>query len=281
MVIWKKNWMHLLWGITGFILMLFAGAVRCPAGEGNPLDLAVVVDDGELLTADEIEELKNEAADFIGHSGWNMIIATCDDAEGKSAQRVCEEYFNTYTAGDNGVSCLIDMDNREIYLATAGEAISYLTDSRIDDILDDAYEEVLDGEYAECFHRMIAGISNAWQKGIPDNAEIYNVDTGERMINRRLTVMECLAACVAAAAVFAGVFASIAGKYRLKWGTYHYDFHESGSMKLTRETDQFVNQIVTHHHINRNQGSGGGGGSQSTVHTGAGGRSFGGGGRKF
>lgn len=29
---------------------------------------------------------------------------------------------------NNGVSCLINMDNREIYLATAGEAISYLTD---------------------------------------------------------------------------------------------------------------------------------------------------------
>lgn len=282
MVIWKKTWGYLLCGFGCLLLLLALDGFSCRAGETKTPGQITVADDASLLSEEEAKRLKSAAEELAGESGWNVIAATCDDAAGKSARTLCEDYFNTYTAGDDGVSCLIDMDNREIYLSTAGEAICYLTDSRIDDILDDAYEAVSEGDYSECLYRMLTGVKAAYQRGMPDNLKIYDADTGEVTVRRRLTIWEFAAALCAALAAGIVVFASIVGKYRLKWGTYEYDFHESGEICLTKEEDRFVNQVVTHRHIPKNTGTAGsGGGSRSTVHRGSGGRSFGGGGRRF
>lgn len=279
MVKLKKFLNPLLCGTFCFIFAVSAGAVDCVAEEENTV---ILVDDAKLLMEDEIEWLEDEANELAEKSGWNVIVATCDDAQGNSVQTVCEKNFNTYTAGDDGISCLIDMDNREIYIATAGDAQLYINDNIIDGILDEAYEAVAEEEYSECLYQMIEGADNAYEAGIPENAKVYDEDTNETIVYRKLTPLEAMVSLLAAVVAGAIVFAAIIGKYRLKWGTYKYDFHESGKINITNERDQFVNQVVTHRHIPKNNdNNGGGGGSRSTVHSGDGGRSFGGGGRSF
>lgn len=280
----KRNWKSLVWGIGAFCMVMCAGAATdCRAEAFEAEERVTVVDDAGLLMEEEVDWLKETAVEFTEKSDWNIIVATCDDAAGNTAQTVCEDYFNAYTTGDDGISCLIDMDNREIYIATAGEAQLYLNDARIDTILDTAFEAVADGDYSECLYLMLVKSSEAYDRGIPENAQIYDVDTGKTTVYKQLTLMEILFALLAALAVGGIVFGSIVGKYRLKWGLYAYDFHDSGSLTLEREEDRFIHQTVTHRRIPRNNGGGpsGGGGSRSTVHTGSGGRSFGGGGRKF
>lgn len=74
----------------------------------------------------------------------------------------------------------------------------------------------------------------------------------------------------------------ITGKYRLKFGRYHYNPREHASVDLRRNEDHFVRQFVTRRKIPKDPPkNGGGGGGTSTIHQGAGGRSFGGGGRSF
>lgn len=287
MVRGKGNWKQLLCGIAGFLLVLSAGSINSmaaeQAAEQTPENLVTVVDDASLLMEEEADWLYDVAEELAEKSDWNVIVATCEDAEGKSTQTVCEDYFNAYTTGDDGISCLVDMDNREIYIATAGEAQLYLNDSRIDALLDEAYEAVSEEDYCQCLYLMVLRSSEAYDAGIPDNAKIYNEDTGETVVYHKLTFLEILVSILAALAVGGIIFGAIVGKYRLKWGTYHYDFHESGSMDLQKQDDRFINQVVTHRRIPKNDSgsSSGGGGHTSTVHTGSGGRSFGGGGRKF
>ena len=280
----KTKWKSMLCMTGAFLLVLCADSgMNCAAEELTPEELVTVVDDAGVLMEEEIDWLKETAVEFADKSDWNIIVATCADAEGRSAQTVCEDYFNAYTKGDDGISCLLDLDNREIYLATAGEAQLYLNDARIDSVLDASYEAVADGDYSECLYLMLIKSSEAYDMGIPENAQIYDVDTGKTTVYKQLTLMEVLFALLAAVAVGGIVFGSIVGKYRLNWGLYQYDFHDSGSITLDREEDRFINQTVTRRHIPRNNGgsSSGGGGSRSTVHRGSGGRSFGGGGRKF
>ncbi|MBO5372555.1 MAG: TPM domain-containing protein [Lachnospiraceae bacterium] len=269
------------------LMLVFTGTLYCAAEEAP----AVVVNDkAALLMEEERDWLKEEAQEVADRSGFNMIISTCDDAAGESTQYICEDLFNTYTIGDDGVSCLIDMDNREIYLATAGDAQLYLTDDKIDDILDEAYEAVADENYSECLYIMIYRIGEYYDAGITEDVYVYNEDTGETYIydaetgeyvkEPPLCAFDVFVACIAALIVGILVYVIIVGKYKLKWGTYRYDFHDSGKLTLTKEKDQFVNKVVTRRHIPKNTGSSSGG-NRSTVHNGAGGRSFGGGGRKF
>ena len=146
------------------------------------------------------------------------------------------------------------MDNREVTISTAGEAIYYLNDDRIDDILDNCYDYVVDGEYASCFSSMLSDAEYYYEVGVPSDAYTY-------------------------------VFFGITGKYRVIFGGgYQYDYHAFGKVNLTGQEDRFVNQMVTHRRIQTDSGSSGGGSShsgRSTVHTSSSGRSHGGGSRKF
>lgn len=256
-------------------------------------DLVTIQDDAALLMEEEADWLKDTAEKLAEKSGWNIVIATNDLDLDKTARKTCEAYFDTYTHSDDGISCLIDMANREIYLATAGEAIYYLNDNRIDAILEDAFEAVAEQDYAQCLYLMLLGADQAYESGIPDNAKIYNEDTDSTEIRRELRPFEILWSAVAAIAAGGIVFFVILGRYRLKWGAYQYDFRKFGFIHLNRREDRLVNKMVTHRKIPKNPDKNTGNPSgqtavrssgsrnRSTVHTGSGGRRYGGGGRKF
>ncbi len=259
--------------------------VTCKAEDAAKEDPVTVQDDAALLMEEEADWLKDTAERLAEKSGWNIIVATCAEASGKTAQQTCEDYFDTYTHSENGISCLIDMANREIYLATAGEAILCLNDDRIDNILDDAFEAVAEQDYAQCLYLMITGADSAYEAGIPDNAKVYDRDTGKTEVYRKLTTFEILWAVLAAVLAGGIVFSVILGRYRLKWGTYQYDFHKSGFFRPGYQKDQLINKTVTHRRIPKNTNSSAnrsaGSRNRSTVHTGSGGRRYGGGGRRF
>ena len=108
-------------------------------------------DEAGLLTADEIADLNDEIASFMEESGWNVYAVTTDDAQGKSATAYADDFFDEHSPDkEDGVALLIDMDNREITISTCGIAIRYLTDSRIDDILDLSLIHIFPGKWRKC-----------------------------------------------------------------------------------------------------------------------------------
>ena len=239
-----------------------------------------VYDDAALLSDEEQQSLSEEITNLQETTGWEIFVLTTEDAQGKTAREYADDFYDTTATGDDGVVFLIDMDNREVTISTAGEAIYYLNDDRIDDILDNCYDYVVDGEYASCFSSMLSDAEYYYEVGVPSDAYTYDEETGEIHYYHVLTLGEILFAVVLAAAVFAAVFFGITGKYRLKFGGgYQYDYHAFGKVNLTGQEDRFVNQMVTHRRIQTDSGSSHSG--RSTVHTSSSGRSHGGGSRKF
>ncbi len=240
-----------------------------------------VTDGAGLLTDAQRADLLEAVTEAEQQTGWNLYAVTTLDAGGKSAQAYADDFFDASSDNESGVVLLIDMDNREIYISTAGEAIRYLTDRRIDTILDNAYGYVSDGDYANCFSEMLNGVTRAYEQGIPDGQYNYDVETGKISVYRSVTPLEAVIAVLVALVAGIGVFAAIVGRYRLKFGGYTYDCHRFGSVNITDEKDVLVNTVVTHRRIPKNTGGSGGGGSRSSVHTGSSGARHGGGGRKF
>lgn len=245
---------------------------------------ALVYDGAQLLEKADAVEIQSALAALEDKTGWELMVLTIEDAAGNSTREYSEEFLDGNLSGDDGIVYTIDMDNREVYIATTGDAIYYLTDARIEDVIDEGYSYVTSGDYAEAFLEMIDATGDWYDAGIPSDQYTYDTDTGEIVRYQEpktLKWYEILIAFAIAAGVFAIVFTGVLGKYRLKWGTYKYDFHGNSRLNLKHKEDRFVNQFVTHRHIPKQTSSGGSSGSRSSVHSGSGGRSYGGGGRKF
>lgn len=239
-----------------------------------------VYDEADLLTEEEEQALTDEIVTLEENTGWTVYAVTTEDAQGKTSMAYADDFYDNHADSENGVVFLIDMDNREVYLSTAGKAIRYLTDSRIDRITENAASYAGEEAYAACFSTMIDGTYDAYEAGIPSGQYNYDVETGAVSRYHSISFLNVIVALIIGCVAAGIVYASIIGKYRLKFGTYRYDGHRDGKLNLVRKEDRLIHKFVTHHRIQQSS-SNGGGGNRSSVHTSSGGKSHGGGGHGF
>ena len=244
-----------------------------------------VYDDAGLFSDEEITELTEAVDKAESETGWDLILLTVDDASVVSTQDYAEEKFNEYTESDDGIAFVLDMNARVFYVATAGETYEYIVDTRLNKMLDHATEYAGSGNYKQAMTSMLEDTVIYCQAGKPDNLAIYDEDSGiyyqeEGSSERHLNKLELLVAALVGAAACLVFCLFITGKYRLKFGRYHYNAREHGTVELHRNEDHFVRQFVTRRKIPKDDPPSGGGGT-SSVHQGANGRTFGGGGRGF
>ena len=245
-----------------------------------------VYDQADLLSITEEEELQNQAEMMREFWEMNFVIVTTDDAEGKTSREYADDFYDALYPEEDGILYLLDMDNGEIYLSTSGLAIRYLTDDRIDSILDTAFSYVSDGDYYGTFEAFMNESEYYLSQGIPENQYNYDVETGEIDAYEEpmeITLGEFLVALIAALIPAFLTMGVIKAKYQLKFEDFHYDPSANSEIAWSVKSDRLVNKIVTHRRIPKNtEGNGrSGGGSRSSVHHSSGGGSHGGGGRKF
>lgn len=244
-----------------------------------------VFDYAGLLSVDEISDLEMQIVDMKEKTGWDIFAVTTDYAEGKSAVAYADDFYDERTSEDSdGILVLIDMDNREIYVSTCGEAIRYLTDARIERILDDGFYYVSNGEYASCLSAMLSTSEYYYDAGIQESQYNYDVETGAVSEYRTLTWMEVVPVFFLAVIVGLAIFFGVKKSYSLKGGRYEYPYMKYGKLDITNHQDQFLRAHTTHHRIQTSSSSGGSSRSssgRSSTHRSSSGRSHGGGGRRF
>ena len=296
-----KNW-NLPFRLLLFAAMLFLMAVVSmvtPAYGSENSALADgktrVFDEAGLFSEAEKSSMEEEIASMRKDMNMDVVIVTTDDAEGKSAEKYCEDFYSNEKFGTgkdySGVIFLIDMDNRELYIAPVGTMNRFLTDKRWNEILDNAYQGASNGDYAASAEAFLAGVRQYYAAGIPGGQYNYDRDTGKISVYRSITWLEALAALAVALLAAIGPCIGVMNRYAMKKerrqaGNYLKAYRADCSFRFSANTDNLVNKTVTHIVIPKNNSSGysgGGGGSssgRSTTHS-SGGRSFGGGGRKF
>lgn len=223
-----------------------------------------VQDDYGYLTAQEVTNVSNAIADVESTTGWDIIAVITEDTQGKATDTYGQDFFAANKVSDDGAVMLIDLDNGSFYLVTAGDAISYLTDQKINNAIDAAFPYAADEDYANALIVLVEEIESYYNSAPADG----------------ITGFEFFIAVVLAL-VAGGAFAgTVVGKYRLVWGGYKYSYRENGTVELTHSRDRFVNKVVTTRKIQRDppRGSGGGG---TTISRGSDGNNYGGGGRKL
>lgn len=274
------------------VSLLFAAAPTALAAETESTieTEQFVFDKADLLTTEEEDELNDMANNLAENFNMNFVILTTDDAEGKEAEAYVDDFYmdnGFYDDGkDGGAIYLIDMDNRRVQVETAGDMKSlYITDDRVDGIIDAGYEDVKDGAYATAFEAMLNATVDYIEDGVVDGKFDYNEDTGEISYYdtgkeiREITLVEFLIALGIALAAGGIAVSCVVGTYYLKWGTYEYPYKEKAKLKVSRKRDDFIGSHVSHRHIEHESSSSDSG--MTTTHDSSGGGNFGGGGRDF
>lgn len=253
-----------------------------------------VFDLAGLFTQEEKKGLEQEVSGMIREMKMDVSILTTDQAAGRTAKGVAEDFYIEKGLGQgkdySGVLLLIDMDNRELYIAPVGEMNRYLTDERQDRILDQAYEYITSQDYEGCSRSFLSGVKQYYTMGVPEGQYNYDEETGKVSIykKRGLKWYEILTALAIALGAAGFGCKAVAGQYSMKRQKKEADnslmaYRTGCQFQYSAKTDRLLNTTVSHVIIPRNHGGGGGsgsGGAKSTTHSNSG-RTFGGSGRKF
>lgn len=244
-----------------------------------------VYDLAKVLTDVEADMLQKKAEELTGQCGMEVILVTADYLGGESTKEYADNFFDKiYGADADGVCFFIDMHNRSLWISTSGQMIYYLTDGRMEKMLDNAEGAAGDGDYSAVFESFIKDTSAWYKKGVPRDLYIYDEDTKTYRKYKSITAAEALIALLAALAAGGAAAAAVYGKYRLKWGTYKYPYRDKSRMTLTDREDRFLYKRVTQRVIPKNDsssGGGSGGNNVSSTHTSSSGGTHGGAGRGF
>ena len=283
-----------LWLIVAMMgVLLCCGTVFAAEGVS---DKQRVYDQADLFDHQEERELESKISNLQEMMDMGLAVVTIEENSG-SAREYADDFYESYDVGfgddHDGALFLIDMENGELWISTEGKMIRYLTDDRIDKILDNAIEYAYDGAFYESAYAFLEDAEQFYNAGIPSDQYNYDTETGKVDRYKSIQWYEFLIALVVAAAVGGGAVLAVVHEYGMKndgsrmSANFRLSYRRDSAFTLGNVlADVLLNSYVTRTVIRaqNNSASGGSGrtgGGRSSTHRSGSGRVHGGGGRKF
>lgn len=239
-----------------------------------------VDDQANLLTPEERTELSNQADAINEKIKGEVFILTTNTNTEEPRDFADMQLMDRVGKDNNGALLLLDMNQREIYLSTSGNMIDYLTDKRVDKILDSVTAAMKDSDYYQAGANYLYDTNDFVDAGVPGGSYRVDEKTGKITRYKSIRPFEFIIGLIVAAVAAIAFFVSVRLRYQLKTGTYRYPYRQNAQLDLTERQDQLVNSFVTTRRIPKPSNNNGGGGGGSSTHS-TGGGTFGGGGRSF
>lgn len=229
-------------------------------------DLSRVNDFANLLSNDEENNLKDKIKEIKDKYKYDIVILTTSDTEGKSSQDYADDFYDYngfgYDEKNSGLLLLINMEERFINIYTTGDAIENFSTEKLDNILDDIYEDISNGNYYEASDMFLDKVEGSLK--IIKNKNIIV-----------LSISLIISMIIAAAICFI-----IRYKYTHGSSVSGMNYLKNDSVNFLARRDQYITSHTTRRKIERNNG--GSGGSSSGTHVSSSGTSHGSGsGRHF
>lgn len=240
-----------------------------------------VYDFANLLDENEEKLILNSINEFISKYDMDMVIVTIDSNPRYSAQKFSDDFYDYNSFGKNktrdGVLFLIDMDTRNFYISTTGEAIRLYNDYRINAILDYVEPYIKDENYYEAASSFIQKSAYYANSGIPSgNVNSYINEKGDIVYYKKINYFFSVVGSLIITAI---VIAILVNKNKMiKKATNANLYFNKDLAKITEKNDKF---LTTHTTSVSLSSSSGGSGSGSSTHSSSSGSSHGGGGRSF
>src|SRR5690606_2555977 len=116
----------------------------------------LIVDDAGLLDQTELARLNTLANQYGAERETDIMIVTSHNKDDKDVMKMTQDYYDQHAPGydkphGNAVILMLDMNNREIYLAGFYKAEDYLDDGRLDKIRNKITPSLSSGNYERAF----------------------------------------------------------------------------------------------------------------------------------
>ena len=123
--------------------------------EGFANEYPRVIDNAELLSADERELLTSKLDEISTRQKVDVTVATTDTLDGLTVSDYAERFYESHNYGygpdKDGTILLISMEDHDWYMATYGYAITAFTDAGIQYIGEEMTGDLSDGDFAAAF----------------------------------------------------------------------------------------------------------------------------------
>ena len=235
-----------------------------------------IYDFAELLTEEEEKQLYDKVKEFIANTNLDLAIVTINTNVKDSTQDYADDFYDYNDFSIDGLAFVIDMQNRIFYISTAGKAMLYYDDYRIEYILSALDQEMYNHEYFNACNTLISQLTEYYNNGFSDNADKYVV-IGTQIYRKTPYLLLSIIAVVSA--IIGTLILALRNK-KIKLATNSNDYFDNKSFEITKDTKEFISSNTSRVYIPPAD-SDGGGSSGGGFHSGSSGSSHGGGGHRF
>lgn len=277
------------------VLMLIGGqATRTVYAEASNEHRPNVYDALDKLTANEVAELQASITNVSKEYNLDVAVVITDQTQGKSSRDFADDFYDNQGYGvgpdHSGLLLLINMDQREVWISTAGKAIDIFTDDRISNMVNDVTAPLSNGNFDEACKTFVDDVGSIAKMGVPAGQNRVGSETDEavsedqdetdtqpvagssyfgRMFGMMKSVWVYVIALIVALIATFLVSRSSKGKVTINNLTYE----ENDSFVLSDDHEEFIRESTTRTKITKE--------SSSSTHTSSSGKTHGGGGGKF
>ena len=229
-----------------------------------------IYDFAELYTDEEEKEIYNKIQAFIDSRQLDLVVVTIKENPKGSAMIYADDFYDYNNFGLNetrdGLLFLIDMDTRELWISGTGKGEEIYPVSKIEDILDETFQNFSDKLYYQGTINVIKTIDS-----------YYDIEYNGSGRDEQKTYMDYIQhVAIGSIVITVIVMIILVGKNKMvnkATSSREYLNEETKSVKLTK--NHLIGTHVTKTKIEHDSGSssGGGGGhisSSGSSHSGGG-----------
>lgn len=245
-----------------------------------------VYDFAELLDEDEEEEIAELIDTFIEKYNMDMVVVTTNDADYRSSEAYADDFFDYNDFGLNetldGILFLIDMDNRNMWISTHGEAIRMYNDYRIESILDTTYDYISNQDYYNCAKGFVKDATYFASVGITGKNVNSHIDskTGNIVYDVKFDLTYVFFGAIGSGIITLIFILIASAKHKtIRKATQAKEYMVKDSFVLKHNEDRFLSTHTSKVYDPPSSSSSSGGGS--STHSSSSGSFHGGGGRSF
>lgn len=228
------------------------------AEESSKVSKDYVVDNADLLTQTEENELSEKLQDISDELQFDVVVVTTNSTGSKTATEYADDYFdyNGYGRGSNndGALFLVDMGDKKWAISTSGYGIEAIVDSALDDMEEEIVPYLKSGDYDGAFNEfadLTYDIVNDAKNGKSYSNSTTSTTKNHKNIGTNLIV---------AFSIGAGISLIIILVYRSKLKPVKFqkeakEYIVPGSFNLRRSDDVFLYFNITKVPIPKNNDS--------------------------
>ena len=249
-------------------LLFFCLILTASLSTASWADRNRVVDDAELLTDAQVQELENIANNLRDTYGIDVVIYTTWSLDGKDPEAFADDYYdnNGYGVGNDrsGILLVLSMEYRDWAISTCGEGIRALPDGKIMDLFYSISPYLAQDDYYAAFSAYLYNLEPYLDAYVNQSNYDYDVDYGDydydydtdettfgQKIFRSLLISLGIGAV--AGGITVGVLAFGMNTARSQHGAQQY---VDGSVNITNRMDFFMGSSVSKTRRNTNTGGG-------------------------